>query len=93
MAKLEDILELQKAGFTADEIAKLVPLIKEEPQIIKEEPKQEPALSKEPESDKVVDKLDELIKKIELNGVYNSQQPHQSQQSLEEIMANIINPQ
>ena len=93
MAKLEDILELQKAGFTADEIAKLVPLIKEEPQIIKEEPKQEPASSKEVRTDKVADKLDELIKKIELNGVYNSQQPHQPKETLEDIMANIINPQ
>lgn len=95
MAKLQDILELQKAGFNADEIAKLLPLVEEKAEVkevVKEVPSTvEPVVNKESDS-KVVDKLDELIKKIELNGVLNSQQPAQSQESLEDIMANIINP-
>lgn len=94
MAKLQDILELQKAGFNADEIAKLLPLVEEKAEVqtvVKEVPSTvEPVINKEP--DKVVDKLDELIKKIELNGVLNSQQPAQEKESLEDIMANIINP-
>ena len=95
MAKLQDILELQKAGFNADEIAKLLPLVEEKAEVqtvVKEVPSTvEPVINKEPDT-KVVDKLDELIKKIELNGVLNSQQPAQEKESLEDIMANIINP-
>lgn len=101
MAKLSDILELQKAGFNADEIAKLLPLVGDEVkpapvvepkvEVPKEEAKQE-VPKEEPKPEKVVDKLDELIKKLELNGIMNSQQPVQEKESLQDIMASIINP-
>jgi len=98
MAKLKDILELQKAGFNADEIAKLLPLVEEKAEvqtIVKEVPSPvvEPVTNKDSDTGKVVDKLDELIKKIELNGVLSSQQPDKPKESLEEVMASIINPQ
>ena len=98
MAKLQDILELQKAGFNADEIAKLLPLVAEDKPAEVKEVKVEtpvaetPTPTEEPKPEKVVDKLDELIKKLELNGIFNSQQPSQEKESLEDIMANIINP-
>ena len=98
MAKLQDILELQKAGFNADEIAKLLPLVAEDKPVEVKEVKVEtpvaetPTPTEEPKPEKVVDKLDELIKKLELNGIFNSQQPSQEKESLEDIMANIINP-
>lgn len=99
MAKLQDILELQKAGFNADEIAKLLPLVAEDKPVEVKEVKVETPVAEtptptveEPKPEKVVDKLDELIKKLELNGIFNSQQPSQEKESLEDIMANIINP-
>lgn len=98
MAKLQDILELQKAGFNADEIAKLLPLVAEDKPVEVKEVKTEtpvvvtPTPTEEPKPEKVVDKLDELIKKLELNGIFNSQQPSQEKETLEDIMANIINP-
>lgn len=99
MAKLQDILELQKAGFNADEIAKLLPLVAEDkPVEVKALKPETPVVEtptpkvEEPKPEKVVDKLDELIKKLELNGIFNSQQPAQEKESLEDIMANIINP-
>ncbi len=96
MAKLNDILELQKSGFTADEIAKLLPLIEEEKPAVEVKPVEvvQPVKAEEKitESEKVTDKLDELIQKLELNGILNSQQPVQETESVEDIMANIINP-
>lgn len=95
MAKIEDILKLKEAGFTADEMAKLLPLVQSEPQII-EQPKVEVAEVKpEPKVDTVSieDKFNKLIERLEANALLNDKQPSENaDNTIDDVMAKIIEP-
>ena len=95
MAKIDDILKLKEAGFTADEMAKLLPLVQSEPQII-EQPKVEVAEVKpEPEVDTVSieDKFNKLIERLEANALLNDKQPSENaSNTIYDVMAKIIEP-
>lgn len=90
MAKIEDILQLKEAGFTADEITNLLGVITHE-EDKKEEPKQvEPA--NDFKGDKLYDRIGELIAKIEANAIGNSTITKSENSNAEDILAKIVNP-
>lgn len=96
MAKIEDILKLKEAGFTADEMAKLLPLVQTEPEVrieqqkveeVKEEPK--PTVN----TVSIEEKFDKLIERLEANALLNDKQPSEnSNRTIDDIMAKIIEP-
>lgn len=104
MAKIEDILTLKEAGFSASDIAQLLPLVGEEVKPVKEVPVVEPVIEKKEE--KAVDKKDtentlnsdisaklsELIEKIEANALLGTRQKETEDKSAEDILASIIMP-
>lgn len=101
MAKIEDILTLKEAGFSASDIAQLLPLVgsEVEPEVKEEKPveipKEEPKVMKKEEdaiNNDISAKLSELIEKIEANALLNTRQKEVEEKSAEDILANIIMP-
>lgn len=101
MAKIEDILTLKEAGFSASDIAQLLPLVGGEvkPEVKEEKPveipKEEPKVMKKEEdaiNNDISAKLSELIEKIEANALLNTRQKEVEEKSAEDILANIIAP-
>jgi DNA-binding transcriptional MerR regulator len=102
MAKIEDILTLKEAGFSASDIAQLLPLVGNEvkPEVKEEKPveipKEEPKAVVKKEEDAINNdisaKLSELIEKIEANALLNTRQKEVEEKSAEDILANIIMP-
>lgn len=101
MAKIEDILTLKEAGFSASDIAQLLPLVGNEvkPEVKEEKPveipKEEPKVMKKEEdaiNNDISAKLSELIEKIEANALLNTRQKEVEEKSAEDILANIIMP-
>lgn len=97
MAKIEDILKLKEAGFTADDMAKLLPLVSDKPEIVEkpdvEIPKVETPKVEENKVDPIADKLDKLIERLEANALLNDKQSEDSgNKSLDEVLASIIEP-
>ena len=101
MAKIEDILTLKEAGFSASDIAQLLPLVGSEvkPEVKEEKPveipKEEPKVMKKEEdtiNNDISAKLSELIEKIEANALLNTRQKEVEEKSAEDILANIIMP-
>lgn len=101
MAKIEDILTLKEAGFSASDIAQLLPLVGDEvkPEVKEEKPveipKEEPKVMKKEEdaiNNDISAKLSELIEKIEANALLNTRQKEVEEKSAEDILANIIMP-
>lgn len=101
MAKIEDILTLKEAGFSASDIAQLLPLVGNEvkPEVKEEKPveipKEEPKVMKKEEdaiNNDISAKLSELIEKIEANALLNTRQKEVEEKSAEDILANIIAP-
>ena len=101
MAKIEDILTLKEAGFSASDIAQLLPLVGNEvkPEVKEEKPveipKEEPKVMKKEEdaiNNDISAKLSELIEKIEGNALLNTRQKEVEEKSAEDILANIIMP-
>lgn len=89
MAKIEDILQLKEAGFTAEEITSLLGVIThEEPKA--EEPK--PVEIKDNRGDKLYDRIGELITKIEANAIGSTSIPKSENNSAEDILAKIVSP-
>ena len=87
---IDDILRLQEAGYSADEIAKLAPLIKEAPA-----PKPAPQPKEDPKADErftaLNDKVDSLISTIQqLSITQSDQQSEQKQESLVDIANSIL---
>ena len=74
--KIEDILALAKAGFTADQISRFAAISQPQPQ-----PQPQPDCSAQ---------LAALTAAIHANGILGSQQP--KQETAEDILASIINP-
>ena len=103
MAKIEDILTLKEAGFSASDIAQLLPLVGEQPKVEEkkevivpeEKPVEKVTQKKEVEDDINSDisaKLNELIEKIEANALLSTRQRETEDKSAEEILANVILP-
>lgn len=86
---IDDILRLQEAGYSADEIAKLAPLIKEAPAparvVQKEDPKADERFTA------LNDKVDNLISSIQQLSIKTSdQQPEPKPDTLVDIANTIL---
>lgn len=96
MAKIEDILKLKEAGFTADDMAKLLPLVNDKPEVVEkvvETPKVEIPKVEENKVDPIADKIDKLIERLEANALLNDKQSEDSgNKSLDDVLASIIEP-
>lgn len=86
---IDDILRLQEAGYSADEIAKLAPLIKEAPA-----QKPAPQPKEDPKADErftaLNDKVDNLINTIQQLSIKQSDQKSEQQQDSLIDIANTI---
>lgn len=86
---IDDILRLQEAGYSADEIAKLAPLIKEAPAA-----KPAPQPKEDPKADErftaLNDKVDNLINTIQQLSIKQSDQKSEQQQDSLIDIANTI---
>lgn len=96
MAKIEDILKLKEAGFTADDMAKLLPLVNDKPEVVEkavETPKVETPKVEENKVDPIADKIDKLIERLEANALLNDKQSEDSgNKTLDDVLASIIEP-
>ena len=101
---IEQIIQLTQAGFNADQITALAPLISGN--VEKQEPKQEPK-QEEKQEPKQVEKQEEkqnptmsdimaqianLTKAITANAIINSNQPESKGGSAEDALASIVIP-
>ena len=93
MAKIDDILRLQEAGFSADDITKLLPLVKDEEVKVEYKP---PVTENKQEKTVTIDelntKLDELVKRVEANALLNTQQEENKPRTIDDVLADIIEP-
>lgn len=89
MAKIEDILQLKEAGFTADEISSLLGIIGTH-----EEPKEEKPVQPEiiDKGDKLYDRIGELIAKIEANAIGSSSIAKEENKNADDILSKIVSP-
>ena len=97
MAKIEDILKLKEAGFTADDMAKLLPLVNDKPEVVEkpvvETPKVETPKVEEKKIDPIADKIDKLIERLEANALLNdTQSEDRDNKTLDDVLASIIEP-
>jgi hypothetical protein len=88
-----DVLALVRAGFTKEEIAKMYTA--EPKQKEAEKPEQKPTEQPEPKEVKpepsaIEQKMDKLLDAIANSNFLNAQQP--KQETVDDIIANIINP-
>jgi predicted nucleic acid-binding Zn-ribbon protein len=107
--KLEDILELTRAGYTKEEIQALTATqtepAKEQAQPVK--PQAEPATKNAETTEKtetketpttdqnskeLTDKLDQILKAVQLGNLLNTTNPTPKQDTIEDILAAIVNP-
>lgn len=97
--KFEDVVALAKAGYTADQIAKMAPLAdKQQPAAQIEQPvpaMQTPAQIEQPaaavqQPDPILVALEKLTSAVQANGILRAEQP--AEPSEEEILASIIMP-
>lgn len=98
--KFEDVVALAKAGYTADQIAKMAPLAdKQQPAAQIEQPApamQQPAAQIEQpapavqQPDPILAALEKLTSAVQANGILRAEQP--AEPSEEEILASIIMP-
>ena len=89
---IEQIIQLTQAGFNADQITALAPLIsgnvekQEEKQEPKQEEKQNPTMSD------IMAQIANLTKAITANAILNSNQPGSSGGTAEDALASIVIP-
>ena len=101
---IEQIIQLTQAGFNADQITALAPLIsgnveKQEPkQEEKQEPKQEEKQEQKQEEKQnptmsdIMAQIANLTKAITANAIINSNQPENKGNSAEDALASIVIP-
>ena len=105
---IEQIIQLTQAGFNAEQITALAPLIsgnveKQEPkqeekqeskQEEKQEPKQEPKQEEKqnPTMSDIMAQIANLTKAITANAIINSNQPESKSGSAEDALASIVIP-
>lgn len=98
--KFEDVVALAKAGYTADQIAKMAPLADKQqptaPDVQQPAPAvQQPAAQIEQpapavQPDPILAALEKLTNAVQANGIMRAEQP--AEPSEEEILASIIMP-
>ena len=98
--KFEDVVALAKAGYTADQIAKMAPLAdKQQPTPPVQQPaaqiEQPAAQIEQPappvqQPDPILAALEKLTNAVQANGIMRAEQP--AEPSEEEILASIIMP-
>lgn len=97
--KFEDVVALAKAGYTADQIAKMAPLAEKQQPAQIEQPApavQQPAAQIEQpapavqQPDPILAALEKLTNAVQANGIMRAEQP--AEPSEEEILASIIMP-
>ena len=92
--KIEDIIDLTKAGFTKDDILKLSQIQPKEE--TKEETKEEPKETKEePAVDytqTITTKLDEILNAVQKGNLLNATNNVPKQDTIEDILTQIVNP-
>ena len=101
---IEQIIQLTQAGFNADQITALAPLIsgnvekqepkQEEKQEPKQEEKQEPKQEEKqnPTMSDIMAQIANLTKAITVNAIINSNQPESKGGSAEDALASIVIP-
>ena len=97
---IEQIIQLTQAGFNADQITALAPLIsgnvekQEEKQEPKQEEKQEPKQEEKqnPTMSDIMAQIANLTKAITANAILNSNQPGSSGGTAEDALASIVIP-
>ena len=101
---IEQIIQLTQAGFNADQITALAPLIsgnvekqepkQEEKQEPKQEEKQEPKQEEKqnPTMSDIMAQIANLTKAITANAIINSNQPESKGGSAEDALASIVIP-
>ena len=92
--KIEDLLTLCKAGFSAEQIATLTKEQKEpEPEPPKKKPEPEPEPPKNPpdSSAELLKAISALTAKIETMNIQNSHM-QEKEQSVDDILASVIRP-
>ena len=98
--KIEDIMNLSKAGFTAEQITAIAPLLKDE-DVSRETPKEpapapEPTPAPEPKVDlkEVKDELEKLKEIIQLSNLANSKITSlPTPESTDEILSKLVGGQ
>ena len=90
--KIEDLLTLCKAGFSAEQIATLTNEQKEpEPEPPKKKPEPEPPKNPPDSSEELLKAISALTAKIEKMNIQNSHMQEQ-EQSVDDILASVIRP-
>ena len=97
---IEQIIQLTQAGFNADQITALAPLIsgnvekQEQKQEEKQEPKQEQKQEEKqnPTMSDIMAQIANLTKAITANAIINSNQPESKGGSAEDALASIVIP-
>ena len=97
---IEQIIQLTQAGFNADQITALAPLIsgnvekQEQKQEEKQEPKQEEKQEEKqsPTMSDIMAQIANLTKAITANAIINSNQPESKGGSAEDALASIVIP-
>lgn len=93
MAKIEDILQLKEAGFTADEISNLLSVISvQEEKKAEEKPPVVETVKDTAQTDKLYERIGQLIDKIEATNLSQTNMPELNKRGAEDILASIINP-
>ena len=93
---IEQIIQLTKAGFSADQITALAPLIagnteQPKPQEQPEQPKPQEQQNSPTMSD-IMTQIANLTKAITANAIINSNQPENNGNSAEDALASIVIP-
>lgn len=90
--KLEDILTLVNAGFTAEMIASFAKPKQEQKQEPKQEPKQDPETKPKPEDElsEITKRLDELTKAIQTNNAVSATAPTPKENDVNDVILNLI---
>lgn len=93
MAKIEDILQLKEAGFTAEEISNLLSVISiSEEKKEAEKPPVVETVKDTSQTDKLYDRIGQLIDKIEATNLSQTNMPELNKRGAEDILASIISP-
>lgn len=88
--KLDDVLKLKEAGFTAEEIATLAPSIKEDVSIIKNSESSAQTKVESPDLSGLNSKLDALIETIQKQAVQSSSMTPAPENNLQDIVKNVL---
>lgn len=88
--KLDDVLKLKEAGFTAEEIATLAPSIKEDVSIIKNSESSAQTKVESPDLSGLNAKIDALTEQMQKLAVQSSSMTPPADNNLQDIVKNVL---